>query len=72
MTDPRADDLAAAIPSNYPTSGNVFVYGGATYRGIVRAWARHLDASAPFEIVGRNRGNGDHYSALVDLARSMG
>ena len=71
MTQARADDLAAAIPANYPTSGPVFVYGGKQYRGIVRAWARRLGASYPVEVVGRNRGNGDHYSALVDLARSI-
>ena len=71
MTQPRADDLAAAIPSNYPSTGPVFVYGGSKYRGIVRAWARRLGAPDPVEVVGRNRGNGDHYSELVALASSM-
>jgi hypothetical protein len=67
MTDPRADDLAAAIPSNYPSTGPVFVYGGKQYRGIVRDWARGLNASDPFEVVGLGRGCGHHYSALVAL-----
>jgi hypothetical protein len=71
MTQPRADELAAATPANYP-SGPVFVYGGAKYRGIVRAWARDLGASDPVEVVGLNEGCGHHYSALVALARSMG
>ena len=71
MTKARAAELTKATPANYPSTGPVFVYGGSEYRGIVRAWARRLGASYPVEVVGRNRGNGDHYSALVDLARSI-
>ena len=71
MTPVRAAELTKATPANYPSTGPVYVYGGSKYRGIVRAWARRLGASYPVEVVGRNRGNGDHYSALVDLARSI-
>ena len=70
MTKVRAAELTKATPANYP-SGPVYVYGGEQYRGIVRAWARALAAPDPVEVVGRNRGNGDHYSELVALASSM-
>lgn len=39
-----------------------YVYGGENYRRIVRA----LDPNVT-ELVGKNRGNGDHYSALKAL-----
>ena len=67
MTDPRADELAAATPANYPSTGPVFVYGGKQYRGLVRAWARDLSKPEPFEVVGLDEGCGHHYSALVAL-----
>lgn len=39
-----------------------YVYGGENYRRIVRALDRNVT-----ELVGKNRGNGDHYSALKAL-----
>jgi|TARA_R110000824_G_C15072002_1_gene663464 hypothetical protein len=69
MTPARAGELAETAPANYPTgSGPVYVYGGMPYRAIVRAWARDLGETAPLELTGRNRGNGDHYHALAELA----
>lgn len=67
MTPARADELTETAPENYPT-GPVYVYGGSHYRAIVGAWARNLGESAPLELTGPNRGNGDHYRALAELA----
>ena len=67
LTAPRADELAAATPANYPSTGPVLVYGGKQYRGIVRAWARDLSKPEPFEVVGLDEGCGHHYSALGAL-----
>jgi hypothetical protein len=66
MTPVRARELEELVPENYPT-GPVHVYGGMQYRAIVRAWARDLGETAPLELVGPNRGNGDHYHALAEL-----
>jgi DNA-binding transcriptional regulator LsrR (DeoR family) len=46
----------------------VAVYGGKTYRDMVRATLAAIGADVEvIDVVGANRGNGDHYSALVAI-----
>tara|TARA_B110000902_G_scaffold265145_1_gene348597 strand:- start:847 stop:1221 length:375 start_codon:yes stop_codon:yes gene_type:complete len=43
----------------FELEGEVYVYGGKNYRNVVNAWFDNVT-----ELVGPNRGNFDHYSAL--------
>jgi len=43
----------------FELEGEVYVYGGKNYRNVVNAWFDNVT-----ELVGPNRGIGDHYSAL--------
>jgi len=44
--------------------GRVFVYGGERYRHVVKDWSTKMRRRLVIEVVGRNRGNGDHFSEL--------
>jgi hypothetical protein len=49
-------------------AATVMVYGGELYRGIIRAWCVRLGRPC-IELVGENRGCGDHYRALKEALR---
>lgn len=54
---------AARFAAQAEGHDEVVVYGGALYRGIIRTWAATLGLDV-VELVGGNRGCGDHFSAL--------
>ena len=69
MDRSRADQLADLLPAIFP-AGPVYVYGGKLYRDVVNSWADRLGQLQPRELIGLNRGNGDHYRALAALLDS--
>ena len=69
MDRARADQLADLLPAIFP-AGPVYVYGGKLYRDLVKSWADQLGLQLPHELIGLNRGNGDHYRALAALLDS--
>jgi hypothetical protein len=69
MDRSRAAELANQLPATFP-AGPVYVYGGKLYRDVVKSWADRLGQQQPHELIGRNRGNGDHYRALAALIDS--
>lgn len=48
--------------------GDVYVYGGKPYREVIQDWCGRIDRKC-HEVIGANRGIGDHYSALTKLAK---
>jgi len=61
--DQRRSDSILAEVRNHDFSGTKnYVYGGELYRRIIRA----VDSEV-IEVIGQNRGNGDHYSALKKI-----
>lgn len=48
----------------------VVVYGGGLYRSVVRAWLQGSEVEL-VELVGRDRGCGDHFSALLGYIADM-
>jgi len=66
MDRARAEQLADQLPAIFP-AGPVFVYGGRLYRDVVKSWADRLGLQLPRELIGLNRGNGDHYRSLAAL-----
>ena len=69
MNRSRAAELSAQLPEIFP-AGPVYVYGGKLYRDVVKSWADRLGQLQPQELIGLNRGNGDHYRALAALIDS--
>jgi hypothetical protein len=58
--DPRQKMTAADLMEEF--GDDVYVYGGRLYRETAEMLFGHIEG-----IVGENRGNGDHFSALKDL-----
>lgn len=50
-------------------SGRFYVYGGACYRELVKFWCSTMPKTGweCIEVIGQNRGIGDHFSALKQL-----
>lgn len=73
MTPERARDLAASEFDGWlfahtamdPEVDEILVYGGKLYRDVVKAWAEPWDIEVT-ELVGANRGCGDHFAALQE------
>lgn len=63
MTSKRSDEILCRAFREDISDTNNFVFGGELYRRIIRK----MDPSV-HELVGANRGNGDHYSAFAALA----
>lgn len=60
------DDAFDAFAQAADGHDEVAVYGGALYRSVVSEWAERLGLLVT-EVVGENRGCGDHYSALSEM-----
>ena len=58
----RSDSILAEVHNHDFSGTKNYVYGGELYRRIIRA----VD-SGVIEVIGQNRGNGDHYSALKKI-----
>ena len=47
-------------------SSDVYVFGGELYRDVIRTWCDRAGRQC-IELIGQNRGMGDHYNALKRL-----
>lgn len=69
MTDERMNELVQRKCAPLwlrDAPGEIYVYGGLRYRFVVRTWCK-LIGRTPRELIGPNRGCGDHYSALCKV-----
>ena len=51
--------IEQGLPNPFPT-GNIYIYGGKLYRDVLNSY---FDKT--IELIGKNRGIGDHFSALL-------
>ena len=59
------------LPDNFSkkdTNTSIYIYGGKKYRDVLNAWFNDLTIE---ELIGQNRGCGDHYSALKNFVEEM-
>jgi hypothetical protein len=76
MDRARASELTARPEAPLwlrSSPGDVYVYGGELYREVVRSWMLQMEgfkladpSRQLIELIGKNRGNGDHFSALKE------
>lgn len=60
MNEERSKELIKkGTPESYPT-GEIYIYGGKLYRDVLNSYFE-----STIELVGRNRGIGDHFSELL-------
>tara|TARA_B110001454_G_scaffold170734_1_gene161311 strand:- start:79 stop:495 length:417 start_codon:yes stop_codon:yes gene_type:complete len=53
--------IEQGAPNPYPT-GKIYIYGGKLYRDVLNSY---FDKT--IELIGKNRGIGDHFSALLNF-----
>ena len=51
--------IKKGLPDKYP-SGEIYIYGGKLYRDVLNSYFENT-----IELIGRNRGIGDHFSELL-------